>query len=411
MIPEYYHNLSSIAKQKNIIPNFKYYWKILLLIGIFYGIPAVQYVLYQVEFNSSLGYNDLVNKCYFNFKCNHKVGPLWAFNNVISNIGYIIYGLLYIGIVYFSKTIEINGLIQNKHLYYALGLSLFFEGIFSSAYHVCPNALNFQFDTTFMFIGSILMFITILQKKKTYKIIGIFKAYTIMALCNIFNVIELSKYLSWYGFWYMVVILYILISGYLCLKLYHSVQNESTYMNKNIFSIIRNISYEVLSCKIKIKQKIYFAYLSTLNIISIAILILSIIFELHFFTFVLSVFFINIFIVMLNYMIIKIKRKEKIDLKTWVFFILSLCCNTVAIYYFEQPSTDKFLTPQESLLLNSDCILWNYFDTHDIWHMMSATGIFFLLLSIWYIDNNKNFIHSYFDSHMKNSELSNVENI
>ena len=40
-----------------------------------------------------------------------------------------------------------------------------FEGICSATYHICPTKLNFQFDTTFMFIGAILMFITIYLKQ------------------------------------------------------------------------------------------------------------------------------------------------------------------------------------------------------------------------------------------------------
>ena len=38
-----------------------------------------------------------------------------------------------------------------------------------------------------------------------------------------------------------------------------------------------------------------------------------------------------------------------------------------ALYFFMKPTTNKLLTPQESKSFNSECVLFNYFDTHDIW--------------------------------------------
>ena len=37
--------------------------------------------------------------CYFNYKCKHSLGKIVAFNNVISNIFYIVFGLIFIVIV------------------------------------------------------------------------------------------------------------------------------------------------------------------------------------------------------------------------------------------------------------------------------------------------------------------------
>jgi hypothetical protein len=35
-----------------------------------------------------------------------------------------------------------------------------------------------------------------------------------------------------------------------------------------------------------------------------------------------------------------------------------------ALYFFQLGVTDKFLTPEESKLLNKPCVLFNYFDYH-----------------------------------------------
>ena len=37
--------------------------------------------------------------CYYNFYCSHPLGVLSSFNNVFSNIGYIMLGLLFLGLV------------------------------------------------------------------------------------------------------------------------------------------------------------------------------------------------------------------------------------------------------------------------------------------------------------------------
>jgi hypothetical protein len=45
-----------------------------------------------------------------------------------------------------------HGLTPNFGLFYGLGMALIGEGFFSATYHACPNATNFQFDTTFMYV-------------------------------------------------------------------------------------------------------------------------------------------------------------------------------------------------------------------------------------------------------------------
>jgi len=37
--------------------------------------------------------------------------------------------------------------------------------------------------------------------------------------------------------------------------------------------------------------------------------------------------------------------------------------------------------------LNQPCVLFGYFDTHDVWHFLSAIGIFILMVLIYIIDN------------------------
>ena len=44
-----------------------------------------------------------------------------------------------------------------------MGAALMLEGILSACYHICPVNKSFQFDTTFMYIITVLIFLKIYQ--------------------------------------------------------------------------------------------------------------------------------------------------------------------------------------------------------------------------------------------------------
>ena len=62
------------------------------------------------------------------------------------------------------------------------------EGICSGIYHICPSKLNFQFDTTFMFIGTALIFLTLYQKRHYMDTLAPLKFFSIMALIVFINI-------------------------------------------------------------------------------------------------------------------------------------------------------------------------------------------------------------------------------
>ncbi|XP_062450543.1 SID1 transmembrane family member 2 [Rhea pennata] len=132
-----------------------YFWNI-ATIAVFYALPVIQLVItYQTVVNVT-GNQDI---CYYNFLCAHPLGNLSAFNNILSNLGYILLGLLFLLII-LQREINYNrALMRNdthalecgipKHfgLFYAMGTALMMEGLLSACYHVCPNYTNFQFDS------------------------------------------------------------------------------------------------------------------------------------------------------------------------------------------------------------------------------------------------------------------------
>ncbi|XP_033115413.1 SID1 transmembrane family member 1-like isoform X2 [Anneissia japonica] len=137
-----------------------YHWN-LITIAVFYALPVIQLVVtYQTVLNIT-GNEDI---CYYNFLCANPAGVISAFNNVFSNIGYMMLGILFLLLVYrreymYKKELQMGnrrsercGIPKHFGLFYALGISLFMEGVLSACYHVCPNYSNFQFDTSFMYI-------------------------------------------------------------------------------------------------------------------------------------------------------------------------------------------------------------------------------------------------------------------
>ncbi len=126
-------------------------------------------VLSTLQLLNSSGNQD---QCYYNFKCAYPLGVLSAFNNIWSNVGYVILGFFFLAVVFFRNRmytkrrrgsanivdvscliflllyhsfIQTHGVPQYFGIYYAMGIALIIEGFMSSFYHICPTNANFQF--------------------------------------------------------------------------------------------------------------------------------------------------------------------------------------------------------------------------------------------------------------------------
>nr|XP_026483598.1 uncharacterized protein LOC113391753 [Vanessa tameamea] len=146
-----------------------YLWNV-LTVAVFYTLPVIQLVVtYQRLLNQS-GNQDL---CYFNFLCAHPLLALSDFNHVYSNLGYVLLGTLFVAQVWRRQRAHERrtqqqkelGIPQHFGLLYAMGIALVSEGLLSAAYHVCPNSMNFQFDTSFMYVTSVLCMVRLYQAR------------------------------------------------------------------------------------------------------------------------------------------------------------------------------------------------------------------------------------------------------
>ena len=106
------------------------------------------------------------DKCYYNDFCYRVVNYDIPFNLMISNLTYIVHGLILVGWVLIpetkvnpccksAKTAEKYTAIKERYSFsiaYALAWALVFQGLFSTLYHLCPSVFTFPFDSAFMII-------------------------------------------------------------------------------------------------------------------------------------------------------------------------------------------------------------------------------------------------------------------
>ena len=63
-----------------------------------------------------------------------------------------------------SEFLNQCGIPEQYGIFYAMGVALIFEGILSACYHGCPVDESFQFDTTFMYCISVLVFLKVKEQ-------------------------------------------------------------------------------------------------------------------------------------------------------------------------------------------------------------------------------------------------------
>ena len=88
------------------------------------------------------------------------------------------------------------------------------------------------------------------------------------------------------------------------------------------------------------------------------------------------------------YIFQKIKCKEKISKLLWAWMIVDIILLNLSLVFFFKSVSDKFLPMNESDLLNEPCVLFDYFDYHDIWHLLSALGLFIFMNIVFFLDKN-----------------------
>ncbi|RNA32255.1 SID1 transmembrane family member 2 isoform X3, partial [Brachionus plicatilis] len=368
------------------------YPRLIIAIATFYVLPVVQLVLlHQTQLTKS-GNED---SCFFNFLCMVKSGPFAAFNNIFSNVGYILLGIMFIIVVkkrsysytYMRKKYPIimstHGVPQHFGLFYTMGIGLVMEGILSAAYHVCPSFNNFQFDTSFMYITGVVSTIKLYQCRHPDIHPSSQKVFLFLALCILLNVVGVfyGKVNAWFvigytighvGFFFILsIVIYYMKQPKLGMSTFKTMAQK--------FKQDKNLSQPVHIDRL--------IMLIIANIFNVGVAIYANLVPMQFSAYLILVLLGNFNIYFLMYLINKVIKREQFHVITVLNLIIATIAWIAAMYFYNIEIKQWEKKPAESRESNKACILLNVYDHHDAWHFLSALSMFMTFVVILTLDD------------------------
>ncbi|VDO34539.1 unnamed protein product [Onchocerca flexuosa] len=107
--------------------------------------------------------NDHLDVCYHNMECSVRLGPFHTFNHMYSNVGYFLFGFIFIILISrrykYWKYHRCAGYNFCPHVFLNIGLMMCLESFASAFYHICPNPQIFHIDTLFVEVALILLMV------------------------------------------------------------------------------------------------------------------------------------------------------------------------------------------------------------------------------------------------------------
>ncbi|XP_048338743.1 SID1 transmembrane family member 1 isoform X2 [Sphaerodactylus townsendi] len=390
--------LSDLSRKDRRIVSKKYkiyFWNI-ITIAVFYALPVVQLVItYQTVVNVT-GNQDI---CYYNFLCAHPLGVLSAFNNILSNMGHVLLGLLFLLIV-LRRDILHRRCLENRDIYtmeygipkhfglfYAMGIALIMEGVLSACYHVCPNYSNFQFDTSFMYMIAGLCMLKLYQTRHPDINASAYSAYASFAvvICLAVLGVVFGKNSVW--FWVFFSIVHVVASLALSTQIYYMGRFK---IDLGIFRRAFMVLYT--DCFQQCSRPMYMDRMVLLvvgNLVNWSFAIFGLVYRpKDFASYLLGIFICNLLLYLAFYVIMKLRSSERL-LPVPLFCIVATAVMwAAALYFFFQNLSSWEETPAESREKNRPCILMGFFDDHDVWHFLSGAALFFSFLVLLTLDDD-----------------------
>ncbi|XP_044944335.1 SID1 transmembrane family member 1 isoform X4 [Mustela putorius furo] len=390
--------LSDLSRKDRRIVSKKYkiyFWNI-ITIAVFYALPVIQLVItYQTVANVT-GNQDI---CYYNFLCAHPLGVLSAFNNILSNLGHVLLGFLFLLIVLrrdilHRRALEAKdifameyGIPKHFGVFYAMGIALMMEGVLSACYHVCPNYSNFQFDTSFMYMIAGLCMLKLYQTRHPDINASAYAAYASFAAVITLTVLGVVFGKNDLWFWVIFSAIHILVSLALSTQIYYMGRFK---IDLGIFRRAAMVFYTdfVHQCS----RPLYMDRMVLLivgNLVNWSFALFGLVYRPRdFASYMLGIFICNLLLYLAFYIIMKLRSSEKL-LPIPLFCIVATALLWAAsLYFFFQNLSSWEGTPAESREKNRECILLDFFDDHDIWHFLSATALFFSFLVLLTLDDD-----------------------
>ncbi|XP_063126460.1 SID1 transmembrane family member 1 isoform X4 [Rattus norvegicus] len=395
--------LSDLSRKDRRIVSKKYkiyFWNI-ITIAVFYALPVMQLVItYQTVVNVT-GNQDI---CYYNFLCAHPLGVLSAFNNILSNLGHVLLGFLFLLIVLrrdllHRRALEAKdifameyGIPKHFGLFYAMGIALMMEGVLSACYHVCPNYSNFQFDTSFMYMIAGLCMLKLYQTRHPDINASAYSAYASFAVVITLTVLGVVFGKNDVWFWIIFSAIHVLASLALSTQIYYMGRFKIDVSDTDLGIFRRAAMVFYTDCIQQCSRPLYMDRMVLLivgNLVNWSFALFGLIYRPRdFASYMLGIFICNLLLYLAFYIIMKLRSSEKV-LPLPVFCIVATAVVwAAALYFFFQNLSSWEGTPAESREKNRECVLLGFFDDHDIWHFLSATALFFSFLVLLTLDDD-----------------------
>ena len=319
--------------------------------------------------------------CYYNDFC-YRVSKYddIPFNLMISNLTYMIHGLiLAISVMYmeaklFSRYRNSNDLPPQYafSMGYAFAWALFFEGCFSLVYHLCPTKLTFQFDTGFMFVIAGLIVVLLyngIEMKENSGERGFVDAanfflYFLVPLYifNYFGTLSHSEtgLVNAPAFFTFAAIWWILITFWTGWKLFPDFSCSISYMKEN-------------------RGKCFWFFLGFVLPFIVCGVFSSNIPQAFLFTCIIEGTIAIIGNALCNWKKIKWAKWEEskcnVCIQVAYFGTIVILWGFAGWIFAKKATTDKSLSPEKSRDYNQECIILNFFDAHDLWHILSSHAL------------------------------------
>ena len=388
------------------------YLLVVPLLSVFYLIPSVQLVYAEWVRSDDAGN---IDRCWHNHGCARPLGVLPDFNHTVSNVGYIIYGLFFIAIVYLKSRIlpadnqpdvdhdNDTGLVQQYSIFYTLGICMILQGVFSSTFHICPSNVSLQFDTSMMYMMMVLSFIKTFQFRHPDTSANVFTA--MYSFCVLIFLESVSLYITSPR----AKIVFHAVCGliYLGLIIYLSVENYFYGAIKVSYRVTIPILCEHMCDKSRHPYRLFMMVLFFLfNAAMVLFMFVKVVYSKRevdgLSTPILLLCAANTALYLTQYLFKKIfEIVRDSDSYTgagcclrlcllFFFLILFLGFGFIAGYFYSQKLQSRNLSPAESRNMNAPCdpMFGNFYDNHDLWHFFSSTALFLAFLFLLTIDDD-----------------------
>ncbi|KAJ8920109.1 hypothetical protein NQ315_011765 [Exocentrus adspersus] len=358
-------------------------------VALFYSIPVIQLGFIYQRIVNQTGNQDM---CYFNFLCAHPALGFSDFNHIFSNVGYVIFGIIFNFVIIDRHTIikirSSKGIPVHYGLYHAMGVALIVEGVLSACYHICPSQSNYQFDTSFMYIMAVLCMVKLYQNRHpdinataytTFTVVGI---AIFLAMVGILN----GSLVVWVVFAFCYTVLCVVVS----LKIYFF--NYAVDGVKQLWKDLQGgVQRRVCITFVPIRRGRFILVLLT-NIVNYSILITGLCLYskefTDFGTFLLGLLMANAVLHCTFYTAMKLYHRERICYEAICYGLLAIASWAASTFFFVDAATLWTVTPAESRQWNQGCVVVDFYDKHDVWHLLSSLALYLTFMFLMCLDDD-----------------------